>query len=75
MVIATWGLGRKIIGADASPISRAMLHDPLRYPNPESFCPERFIASDGTLSDDDLVVAFGFGRRSVRLNESQPHES
>ena len=46
--------------------SRAMLHDPMKYPNPESFIPERFLMPSGQLKEDpDLTVAFGFGRRSV----------
>ncbi|KIL67639.1 hypothetical protein M378DRAFT_73397, partial [Amanita muscaria Koide BX008] len=34
-----------------------------KYPEPESFCPERFFKSDGTLDDDTVIYAFGFGRR------------
>jgi len=41
-----------------------MLHDPIAYPEPFSFKPERFLASDGTFRDDPLLTsAFGFGRR------------
>jgi hypothetical protein len=41
-----------------------MLHDPRAYPEPFSFKPERFLASDGTFRDDPLLTsAFGFGRR------------
>lgn len=51
-------------------ILRAILHDPEVYPHPEEFRPERFINSDGTLSEDDVAAVFGFGRRCVQL-ESQ----
>src|SRR6266404_242158 len=41
-----------------------MLHDPTAYPEPFSFKPERFLASDGSFQDDPLLSAvFGFGRR------------
>lgn len=42
-----------------------MLHDPVKYPDPESFKPERFFRDDGTLNDDKVQAAFGFGRRLV----------
>ncbi|KAA1476662.1 cytochrome P450 [Dentipellis sp. KUC8613] len=42
---------------------RAMSRDPDEYPEPESFKPERFIKSDGTLNDDNMRYIFGFGRR------------
>lgn len=45
---------------------RAMLHDPVKYPDPESFRPERFLTPSGEFRDDpDIAVAFGFGRRRV----------
>jgi hypothetical protein len=40
------------------------LHDPVRYPEPDSFNPERFINSDGSLRDDPaLSTIFGLGKR------------
>ena len=43
---------------------RAILRDPVRYPEPDSFRPERFLDSDGSLRDDPvLTTAFGFGKR------------
>ncbi|ETW77249.1 cytochrome P450 monooxygenase 26 [Heterobasidion irregulare TC 32-1] len=42
----------------------SMLHDPEVYPDPENFRPERFLASDGTLVDDPLLISiYGWGRR------------
>ncbi|KAA1476675.1 cytochrome P450 [Dentipellis sp. KUC8613] len=41
----------------------AMTRDPVEYPDPESFKPERFFKPDGTLNDDDMRYVFGFGRR------------
>ncbi|TFY82801.1 hypothetical protein EWM64_g1209 [Hericium alpestre] len=43
--------------------NRAMLHDPEKYPDPHAFKPERFLREDGTLNNDDVQIAFGFGRR------------
>ena len=41
-----------------------MLHNPIAYPEPFAFKPERFLAPDGTFRDDPLLTsAFGFGRR------------
>ncbi|PIL23523.1 cytochrome P450 [Ganoderma sinense ZZ0214-1] len=43
----------------------AMAHDPVAYPNPDSFSPERFL-KDGQLDGsvrDPLKFQFGFGRR------------
>ncbi|KAI0274083.1 cytochrome P450 [Russula aff. rugulosa BPL654] len=44
--------------------SRAVLHDPVMYPDPDSFKPERFINEDGSLRDDPILASlFGFGKR------------
>ncbi|OJA16802.1 hypothetical protein AZE42_13606, partial [Rhizopogon vesiculosus] len=40
-----------------------MAHNPEKYPEPESFCPDRFLTPDGTLNDDTVPWIFGFGRR------------
>ena len=41
-----------------------MLRDPISYPEPFSFKPERFLASDGTFRDDPLLTsAYGLDRR------------
>ena len=48
--------------------TRAMLHDPTVYPNPEEFVPGRFL-KDGRLNPDvrdPTRIAFGFGRRLVQ---------
>ncbi len=47
--------------------SRAITHDEEAYPNPDVFQPERFFNADGTLNDDTVVYAFGFGRRYVEF--------
>ncbi|KAJ8093033.1 hypothetical protein AAF712_002388 [Marasmius tenuissimus] len=41
----------------------AMTRDETMYPDPESFKPERFLNDDGTCNEDDVSIAFGFGRR------------
>src|SRR5229473_1832874 len=44
--------------------SRAILHDPEIYPDPEEFRPERFLNEDGSVRDDPaLSLAFGAGKR------------
>ena len=45
-------------------ISRAVLHNPELYPDPERFKPERFLNEDGTFRDDPIIaLAFGAGKR------------
>jgi len=40
------------------------LRDPVTYPEPDEFKPERFLNSDGSLRDDPvLATTFGFGKR------------
>lgn len=45
--------------------SWAILHDPVAYPEPERFNPNRFLTPDGQLDPtvQDPKVAFGYGRR------------
>ncbi|KAH9957218.1 cytochrome P450, partial [Russula dissimulans] len=44
--------------------SWAILHDPVMYPEPDSYKPERFLNSDGSLRDDPVLASsFGFGKR------------
>lgn len=43
----------------------AFMHDEARYPDPETFTPERFEARPGVEPQDDpLDIVFGFGRRA-----------
>jgi hypothetical protein len=44
-----------------------MTHDEDIYPDPFSFKPERHFDEDGRLSDEDRVLAYGFGTRQVLL--------
>jgi len=40
------------------------LHDPVTYPEPDIFKPERFLNADGSLRDDPtLISVFGYGKR------------
>ncbi|CAL1703236.1 unnamed protein product [Somion occarium] len=46
--------------------NREMLHDPVEYPCPDQFRPQRFLNPDGSLNPDvpdPSVACFGFGRR------------
>ena len=42
-----------------------MTRDEEVYEDADSFRPERFFKADGTLNDDTVDYAFGFGRRYV----------
>ena len=45
-------------------VSRAILHNPELYPDPETFKPERFLNDDGSFRDDPTIsLAFGAGKR------------
>ena len=49
-------------------LKRGILHDPITYPDPMEFRPERYFSKDGELDlseKDPARVAFGFGRRYV----------
>ena len=40
------------------------MHNPVLYPDPEEFKPERFLKEDGSVRDDPtLSLVFGIGRR------------
>ncbi|TFK48005.1 cytochrome P450 [Heliocybe sulcata] len=44
----------------------SILRDPVRYPDPDQFKPERFLTKDGKLAtdvQDPSIAAFGYGRR------------
>ncbi|KAH8105239.1 cytochrome P450 [Cristinia sonorae] len=52
--------------------SWAMLHDPVDYPEPDTFNPERFMTKDGEIDTsvrDPTTIAFGFGRRACAGKE------
>jgi hypothetical protein len=44
-------------------IPRAMMHDPVKYPAPFEFKPERFFTPSGELNDDLVIPVWGWGRR------------
>ncbi len=46
---------------------RSVNRDPVYFPEPEAFDPQRWIGEDGTLRDDVRTFPFGFGRRYARL--------
>ncbi|KAJ3503006.1 hypothetical protein NLJ89_g8629 [Agrocybe chaxingu] len=50
-------------GTQVFPNIWAITHDPNMYRDPHAFQPERFFNEDGTLNDDDRILAFGYGRR------------
>ncbi|KAG1722033.1 cytochrome P450 [Suillus paluster] len=50
-------------GATVMPNVWAMTQNEDKYPNPSQFLPERFLNADGSLNEDTVDVAFGFGRR------------
>ncbi|OAX31959.1 cytochrome P450, partial [Rhizopogon vinicolor AM-OR11-026] len=45
------------------PKGMAMCHNEEKYPNASEFNPDRFLDSDGTLTDDTVSMVWGFGRR------------
>ncbi|KAH7905755.1 cytochrome P450, partial [Hygrophoropsis aurantiaca] len=50
-------------GAMIIPNAWAMTHDERVYKDPFEFIPERFVDSNGELTDDTVQYVFGFGRR------------
>jgi len=52
------------LGIEVAHCRRAMTHNEEKYPSPMTFSPERYIAADGSLTDDIAEQQFGFGRRS-----------
>ena len=47
-----------------STFCRAILHDPVVYPEPDVFKPERFINPNGSLREDAVLASvFGIGKR------------
>lgn len=52
----------------AGTINRAMTRNSEKYKDPDTFDPERFLDKNRALTDDEVMYAFGFGRRCVRLN-------
>ncbi|TCD62087.1 hypothetical protein EIP91_007487 [Steccherinum ochraceum] len=53
-------------GVSVIPNEWAMLHNPVDYPDPEVFNPDRFVGQDGSIDSnvrDPSTIIFGFGRR------------
>ncbi|KAG0700290.1 cytochrome P450 [Suillus ampliporus] len=50
-------------GATITPNVWAMCHNEAKYPNSSEFNPDRFLNTDGTLTDDTVSIVWGFGRR------------
>ncbi|OAX36947.1 cytochrome P450 [Rhizopogon vinicolor AM-OR11-026] len=50
-------------GAIITPNVWAMYHNEEKYSNASEFNPDRFLDSDGTLTDDTVSMVWGFGRR------------
>ena len=46
-------------------LSRAISQDEEVYSNPDTFDPQRFFNTDGSLNDDTIEYGFGYGRRYV----------
>jgi cytochrome P450 len=42
---------------------RAISRDPIAFPDPETFDPQRWIDSEGRVKDNIKFIAYGFGRR------------
>ena len=51
---------------------RAISQDETIYSNPNAFYPQRFFNLDGTLNDDKVDHAFGYGRRCVPFRGYHP---
>ena len=45
------------------PFVRSIGQDPVVFPNPEKFDPQRWLTGDGKIRQDLKVFSFGFGRR------------
>jgi hypothetical protein len=42
-----------------------MTRDENKYPSSDQFKPERFLHDDGSLTNDTMALAFGWGRRDM----------